>query len=214
MDSAECHFGKLSPELRNEVYSYLLPQNSTIPLLPSPENGSYPSFEGIQPPLTKVCRQIRNETKPMLYGNNKFILPLETHLGNGRYFHCCLVGSMKRVTAWLQQNPIGSSPIRDQVVITIELAETYWIHDWPGERQPWVDLLKSLQENGYSDSDYVIEAAVYQVGLGRRLLGWRNRRTPPNTIAEFRKWGLRCETPSVSTPEFPRFHSGDYRYRP
>ncbi|SMY27231.1 unnamed protein product [Zymoseptoria tritici ST99CH_1A5] len=204
MENENCHFGKLSPELRNEVYSYLLPHNQTIPVLPisATHYGTVKHFEEVQPPITKVCRQIRNETKPMLYGTNKFVLPLPTHEGDGHHEHHVLKQSISRAEIWLKCNPLVKSPLRAQLVITVELRERYWnrISRWDQCDWAWESLADALKTHGYTEKDYVIEAYVYG-GIWRPLA----LRRPPSVSVHFvgrrheieegfRECGLRCET--------------------
>ena len=56
-------FAKLSPELRNQVYELVLQSNrATLELR------DMKTYNG----LTQTCRQIRAESQPMLYAQNKF----------------------------------------------------------------------------------------------------------------------------------------------
>ena len=56
-------FAKLSPELRNQIYELVLSSNrATLEL------HDIKAYNG----LSQTCRQIRNESQPMLYGLNNF----------------------------------------------------------------------------------------------------------------------------------------------
>ncbi|TKA66978.1 hypothetical protein B0A49_07152 [Cryomyces minteri] len=56
---------KLPGELRNQVYRLALVHRLKISVIPGRE-------ELAQPPLTRVCRQIRSESLPFFYGGNHF----------------------------------------------------------------------------------------------------------------------------------------------
>lgn len=67
MDSSS--FMRLSPELRNLIYEYALANRYAVTLQDSQVEHS----------LTKVCRQIRQETLPMYFGRTRF----NAHLDDG-----------------------------------------------------------------------------------------------------------------------------------
>ncbi|KAF2171131.1 hypothetical protein M409DRAFT_19101 [Zasmidium cellare ATCC 36951] len=52
LDMDQSPLGELSPELRNEIYAYVLPDDAPIPII---ENS-----DGIQAPLTRVCKSKTN----------------------------------------------------------------------------------------------------------------------------------------------------------
>ncbi|KAK5006688.1 hypothetical protein LTR39_005595, partial [Cryomyces antarcticus] len=60
-------FLKLPGELRNQIYRFALVHHRVISVISKWE-------ELAQPPLTRVCRQIRNESLPVFYGGNRFRL--------------------------------------------------------------------------------------------------------------------------------------------
>ncbi|SMY27234.1 unnamed protein product [Zymoseptoria tritici ST99CH_1A5] len=199
MESAECHFGKLSPELRNEVYSHLLPENRTIRLLPHtlPHalSSRSQSFDPVQPPITRVCRQIRSETKPMLYGNNKFVLPLTTHDGGhgGHYSPGLFRLSISEAAAWLKRNPVDRSPVRAPLVIAFDLKR--WRQGVQAE--PLNKLCSALRENGYSEDNSVFEVFVYgdwpPNGCKRFFSKGSLKRRAATISQKIRESGFRCE---------------------
>ena len=71
-------FLQLSAELRNRIYELALvhPQTKYVPCrCPWSEIGIDSTEAPVcQPPLTRLCRQIRNESLPVYYGNNVFIV--------------------------------------------------------------------------------------------------------------------------------------------
>lgn len=59
------HFVDLAPELRSRIYSYYIAQFPEMLLTPA------------QPPLSKICKLIRNEVLPVFYGGHTFVLKFD-----------------------------------------------------------------------------------------------------------------------------------------
>lgn len=68
-------FLTLPPELRNAIYDISLPNNHTFTIGPW-----RPNTRHMQPPLTMVCKQIRQETLPMFATRNIFQIRATTEL--------------------------------------------------------------------------------------------------------------------------------------
>ncbi|CAK1366563.1 unnamed protein product [Cercospora beticola] len=66
---------KLSAELRNEIYELVLAQDK--PLVICSEHPD-PNSTAVQPPLTRVCRQIRAEALGLFYHCNTFLIEMIT----------------------------------------------------------------------------------------------------------------------------------------
>ncbi|KAF2480888.1 hypothetical protein BDY17DRAFT_201991 [Neohortaea acidophila] len=66
-------FARLSPELRNMIWKLAVTQNRPI---------SLDCYENPEPPITRVCEQIRQESIGLFYGGNIFL----ESLGNAQYF--------------------------------------------------------------------------------------------------------------------------------
>lgn len=86
----ECHLLELPPELRNIVWEYALPAGKLIEVAQdlrlSPDQNHAP----FDPPLTLSCNIIREETLPMMYARNIFLIR-----GDG-------IGNLEpRTQAWL-----------------------------------------------------------------------------------------------------------------
>ncbi|KAF2208527.1 hypothetical protein CERZMDRAFT_101276 [Cercospora zeae-maydis SCOH1-5] len=69
-------FGKLSPELRNAIYELALTANQllTICCKGAAKGATRDGQTAIQPPLTRVCRQAREESLMMFYHANTFLI--------------------------------------------------------------------------------------------------------------------------------------------
>ncbi|KAM3417274.1 hypothetical protein BST61_g5530 [Cercospora zeina] len=61
-------FGKLSAELRNNIYKLVLEADKPLAVC----SQSPDLYTAAQPPITRVCRQIREETLQMFYHSNTF----------------------------------------------------------------------------------------------------------------------------------------------
>jgi hypothetical protein len=66
-------FLSLPPEIRNEIYSLSVPSNRTFVIGPW-----RPNTQRMQPPLTRVCKQMRSETLPMFVARNTFRIRAST----------------------------------------------------------------------------------------------------------------------------------------
>ncbi|GIZ47088.1 hypothetical protein CKM354_001018900 [Cercospora kikuchii] len=64
---------KLSAELRNEIYELVLAQDKPLVICSEHPN---PDSTAIQPPLTRVCRQIRAEALELFYYCNTFVIEM------------------------------------------------------------------------------------------------------------------------------------------
>ncbi|KAK3716981.1 hypothetical protein LTR37_006036 [Vermiconidia calcicola] len=56
-------FGRLAPELRNKIWALAVKKGEPIGI---------DAYDDLEPPITKVCRQIRNECRGMFYAENDF----------------------------------------------------------------------------------------------------------------------------------------------
>ncbi|PPJ51490.1 hypothetical protein CBER1_07970 [Cercospora berteroae] len=93
--------GRLSSELRNEIYELALTADKPLTIcsklsLPS---GTRRAPIGTQPALTKVCRQIRKETLTMFYHTNTFLIEVCGPRATGASPN--LAREQKEVVAWL-----------------------------------------------------------------------------------------------------------------
>ena len=61
-------FGKLPAEIRNDLYRMVLEADKPLAIC----SKSPDLYTGAQPPITRVCSQIREETLPMFYHSNLF----------------------------------------------------------------------------------------------------------------------------------------------
>ncbi|KAM3417275.1 hypothetical protein BST61_g5531 [Cercospora zeina] len=66
-------FNKLSAELRNKIYELALAHDTPLAVCKKHPD---PDSTAVQPPLTRVCRQIRDEALGMFYQFNTFVMEL------------------------------------------------------------------------------------------------------------------------------------------
>ena len=63
---------RLSPEIRNAVYAHTLKQDYICTIFPYERGFSY--GKGVEPDLTRVCKQIRQESQLLYYSINTFMV--------------------------------------------------------------------------------------------------------------------------------------------
>ncbi|SMQ53595.1 unnamed protein product [Zymoseptoria tritici ST99CH_3D1] len=199
MENANCHFGKLSPELRNEVYSYLLPENQTIQLIPKiqPPGNREKDFKEVQPPITRACSQIRGETKPMLYGNNEFIIPLGDHVSVVNEYET-IRNSVLRAAAWLRRNPANESPLKGQLVFAVHILVEDWTDGMIYVDRAWGELVRALQRRGYSEKSCVVKATLrwyWDKYTEDKSQARQEKKLEDASVVEamFQEMGMRCE---------------------
>lgn len=89
----------LPPELRNQIWHYLVPHHSTLDICSMDKGNPLPSA------LRSSCRQIRTETSPIFYGSNTFTMMV----ANGYWWLCKLDALLN----WLQRiDPQASANVR------------------------------------------------------------------------------------------------------
>lgn len=196
MESEDCHFGKLSPELRNEVYSYLLPKDCTLPNVPRDPRDWTRQGEDIQPPLARVCRQIRSETIGILYGSNQIVLCLTPPSGKGRYFPWLLETAVTQAEDWLRRNPIRQMRLRVPIVVDAHiLIDQVRRTTVLAYQCRWRSLANVLRETEYSEGNCLVEVHLHvQAGSSAgENLGERLREQEDLVEQTLREMGLMCE---------------------
>ena len=71
--TSQLSFLSLPPEIRNHIYDLSVPTSRTFVIGPW-----RPNTQRMQPPVTRVCKQIRNETLPMFVARNNFRIRAST----------------------------------------------------------------------------------------------------------------------------------------
>ncbi len=65
-------FTSLPPEIRNRIHALALPKGDEELVVASPLYDSGMQL-GVQPALSRTCKQLRAEVLPMFYANSKFV---------------------------------------------------------------------------------------------------------------------------------------------
>jgi hypothetical protein len=158
-------FNNLSAELRNEIYSYLLPADDPIQVYPF---GSLKPTEIVQQPITLVCSQIRHETRSMLYGRSNISFPVakktkDSKDGVGE----CLHQSVAKAVTWIKRNSTGNPPLIGRFALTVNLENRLALGD---SRMMWRRLAKTLKQSGYTKNTCVILVTLYSRPSQQRWL--------------------------------------------
>lgn len=155
-------FGKLSPELRNAIYSLVLPFDHPFEITAEQDSHKLRIADGdaqMQPlAITAVCRQIRGETKQMFYHLNSFHIQLRKHKPVSRRDEAGLLQKF-----W---DGIGDTNAAALCRITVDLQRSYYARNLRGcgnikhqlralrafaKRNPACELFACVSEE---DSDY------------------------------------------------------------
>lgn len=150
------NLNKLSAELRNAIYELVLVQDKPLVVC---RKHLTPELTAVQPALTRVCRQIREETLGMFYHGNTFVMEVISVFDTIPY-NCMTNERIEEVAAWLRcmhQEHLDSIKEPGLVISTLEMV--YFINvDW----DPLIDRLKQCAyiRDG---KDQKLKAVVYIV---------------------------------------------------
>ncbi|RMY65629.1 hypothetical protein D0864_12041, partial [Hortaea werneckii] len=99
--SGRCHLLELPPELRDLIYEYTLQSDSRSNQLVTFQLDHYQRdtlTQAVQPPLLRLNRQIRQETLPLFYSTQLFILHSErTKADDARRWLLCNAAHLRRL---------------------------------------------------------------------------------------------------------------------
>ncbi|CAK1366565.1 unnamed protein product [Cercospora beticola] len=149
--------GRLSAELRNEIYQLLVLADKPLAVC---KNHSTPESSATQPPITRVCRQIREESLGMFYHGNIFIMELISTTFWGHHPDWDDIHERtKEVTAWLQctNQKNHDSTKHPVLMICVHVCERLKYVDW----EP---LMKALKACGYgrnSEEEQKLKVTVH-----------------------------------------------------
>lgn len=139
----------LPPELRDAIYEFALTAEKTVVTyrLDAYERDTYD--HAVQPALTRVNRQVRDETLPIYYGCNDFIL----HTESGRYSHVhrwllCNephLLKLKRVSLWVRFFRLGDGRGRaaSQGAVSVSMQRDIATGCWKvDENWRWITVVR------------------------------------------------------------------------
>lgn len=170
---------RLSAELRNEIYELVLAQDKPLVICSEHPN---PDSTAVQPPLTRVCRQIRAEALELFYYCNTFVIemissrlwdwddyilwnfPYEPEYETWGEFEMPVPGTQceilerrtYEVSEWLKCTDRKYHDVIKKAELLICMPEEHWEdRDWDGNLTDvynWVPLTKTLRQCGYGGS--------------------------------------------------------------
>ena len=117
-----CPLLELPAELRNRIWEQVIVKEGPISLAPASDLADGEELEtGAQPALSRVCRQIREETLPMFYAHNIFRL----HPENMRRYKASrskkpLLRSLRRHTEKLRRIEIQACQHNNRYRLTVD----------------------------------------------------------------------------------------------
>ena len=137
-------FNKLPAELKNMIWDLILPKGSA-------ELGT---AAATQPALLRVCRQIRNETLPMFYGNTDFHSFVYMNGARSNDNRCTLVpeSSLEWILHWLNTLPSAAHGAARSLNVLILTKENWANFQSIDGQDIWEGFGKSLALRGYTGS--------------------------------------------------------------
>ena len=115
----------LPPELRDMIFTFALTSSKPIVSFRLDEYQKQSYQEVIQPPLTKVSRQIRRETLPIFFSCNSIILHTESTKSRDsqRWLQCIEhhIPLLHRISIWVRYVTLTHEPTSGNGAISINL---------------------------------------------------------------------------------------------
>lgn len=162
--------GRLSSELRNEIYELALTADKPLTIctklsLPS---GTPRAPTGSQPALTRVCRQVRKETLTMFYHTNTFLIEVCGPRPTGASPN--LAREQKEVVAWLfgLERKHHASICNLHLTIDMSLIASRYSPDWRG----LMEVLESFHYHGKHEEEQKLKVTVR---LNKDMVDWMSR---------------------------------------
>lgn len=137
---------KLSPELRNIIYAYAFTSPKRIEL-----NTSGKDLKK-QPGITRVCRQIRNESLLFFYNSNrfKFTFNKKSFFKGGERF---LYPDLSRIIMWLELTPIACHLAIVSLKLKVKFDAKTWVEHHDKVESHLDKVRGALRSAGYNDYD-------------------------------------------------------------
>lgn len=166
-------FKKLSAELRNNIYELVL--SSPDPICISVDTDEYASMSAI----TRVCRQIRNESVLLYHSVNSFVYnfghnPLRESL-RGPY------PALEQYTAhignWLTVKPREHLQAMKSLTLKVDCQPNHWPSWYEYHMYDFANIVERIKQCGCEDHQISIEFWLY--GASKDLLSFF-----PNAIRE------------------------------
>lgn len=137
-------FNNLSAELRNEIWQLALKSDTPLAIGGTSAHGP----TAAQPPLTRVCKQIRLETIKMFYCSNTFAMEMKCVNCASNVFCAYTMGSkaydLKNWLRFISTNKYHEAISKMGLVVWVPaMGNCGWIGDWK------MSLLNGLQTYGF-----------------------------------------------------------------
>lgn len=138
--------GKLSPELRNKMYSFVI-------------DGNLPQYTGkkirlnsdaVTPPIARVCRQMRDECVAMHFAGAEVEIIIYE---NGRTSYDYNSNACDALSAWLNLVSVACHSATRGLEIEMRIEQETLTEDWSSNEvlQPWIRLAATLRAHGYEE---------------------------------------------------------------
>jgi len=170
-----CYLLELPAELRDAIYEFALTSSkATVTFRLDPwQRDTY--SQALQPPLTRVSRQLRQETLPVYYGSNTFVLHTEGSKcddarqwlhSNERY-----LGLAKYVEIWVRYVSLINDRAGGQGALKVGMKRDVVNKCWEVEdRWGWVTVVRK-PEGLERDGEWLVRELRELVGRDSSVMG-------------------------------------------
>lgn len=148
----------LPPEVRNRIYALALTKPGQVRIKHPPP--AWKKDPAIQPPLTRVCRQIRFECLLMFYARNTFVIEIDVQ---GDWSDQCpkTRKQLKMSQRWVERTKGEYHRLIGKMHIELyaKHGERVYPGNWYGgvswrlNHRRWEDLIDALLHRGYARKD-------------------------------------------------------------
>lgn len=160
------HFNKLCAEMRNKIYELALTSDKSL---------SINKGTAVQPPLTRVCKQIRSETLLLLYSVNNFtsiIKTLFTLLSRVQERRDeAFLDSVDKIIEWARATPKECHQAIPLLTLTPDI-HAGWLFNpslWTPREGSMLRLRKELRRRGYGDDRVGVKAKIPRMNFSGGL---------------------------------------------
>lgn len=134
-------FSKLSAELRNDIYKRVLSADRSLAICSGPSD----LRKAKQPPITRVCSQIREETLQMFYHCNTFVAEISAHTNWTPDPDRWVIGKIDKIEHWLQCTTAQNLANVQDLRLVMTLPDYCYFED---AEDDWEGLNQALRRFG------------------------------------------------------------------
>lgn len=153
----------LPAEIRCLIYEFALTVDKTVVTfrLDSYQKDSY--AQAIQPPLTRISRQIRSDSLPIYYECTNFVLHSEAPKAHDAlsWLNCnaAYLNTLRKLSFWIRYVPRANNRASSQGAIGISISRPKKNDPWAVDDEwKWITVVRKPAELD-SDANFILEKA-------------------------------------------------------